>query len=136
MRKVVSFLAGLGIAAAIVGGHAVPVIAGKPIAAKVRIILLNKTSYAVEVTVQHEDTSWDHYVDRWEIIGLGGKVIGTRVLYHPHIGEPHFTRSLRGITIPEGTNHVIIRVHDKIHGYGRERLIALPTEKNRDTGYQ
>ena len=99
-----------------------------------RILLLHENSYEIQVTVGHEDSSWDHYVDRWEVIGPGGKVLGTRVLWHPHIGEPLFLRVLRPVTIPAGVKDVIIRVHDKKHGYGHEKLMALPTPENRDTG--
>ena len=82
-----------------------------------RILLLHENSYEIQVTVGHEDSSWDHYVDRWEVIGpAGGKVLGTRVLWHPHIGEPLFLRVLRPVTIPAGVKDVIIRVHDKKHG--------------------
>tara|TARA_R110002110_G_C13448597_1_gene716829 strand:+ start:2635 stop:3039 length:405 start_codon:yes stop_codon:yes gene_type:complete len=115
---------------------AVPVRADAPKVVNARIIKLGKTSYEFQVTVQHEDKSWEHYADRWEVIGPGGRVLGTRVLYHPHIGERQFTRKLRGVTIPEGVEHVIIRVHDKVHGYGREKLIALPTGDSRDTGFK
>jgi hypothetical protein len=136
MKKAISYIVGAGLAAAIVTGHTISAAADKPMAVKARIIMLSKTSYEVQVTIQHDDTSWEHFADRWEVVGPGGKILGTRVLYHPHIGERQFTRSMRGITIPAGTKHVIIRVHEKIHGYGRERLIAMPTEKKRDTGYQ
>ncbi|MBT5496059.1 MAG: hypothetical protein HOK54_09985 [Alphaproteobacteria bacterium] len=136
MKKRIGRIVCVGLAVIFLTGGPGPAAADKPMAVKARIIKLNKTSYEVQVTVQHEDTSWEHYADRWEVIGPGGKVLGTRVLYHPHIGERQFTRSLRGLTIPDGTKHVIIRVHDKAHGYGRERLIAMPTEKNRDTGFK
>ena len=115
---------------------AVPAAADTPKVVNTRIIKLGKTSYEFQVTVQHEETSWEHYADRWEEIGPGGRVLGTRVLYHPHIGERHFTRKLRGVTIPEGVEHVIVRVQDKVRGYGREKLIALPTGKSRDNGFK
>ncbi|MFT5486346.1 MAG: hypothetical protein ACI9JL_001919 [Paracoccaceae bacterium] len=111
-----------------------PVAAGSPKVAFTRVIRLSPTSYEFHITVQHNDTSWDHYLDRWEVIGPGGRVLGTRVLHHPHIGELQFSRNLRGVTIPKGVEYVIIRVHDKLHGYGREKLIALPTGDQRDTG--
>lgn len=111
-----------------------PALADKPKIVNARILLLNENSYEIQVTVGHEDSSWDHYVDRWEVIGPGGKVLGTRVFWHPHIGEPLFLRVLRPVTIPPGVKDVIIRVHDKIHGYGHEKLMALPTPENRDTG--
>lgn len=117
-------------------GFSLPAAADTPKVVNPRIIKLGKTSYEFQVTVQHVDASWDHFADRWEIIGPGGRVLGTRVLYHPHIGERQFTRKLRGVRIPEGVEHVIVRVHDKLHGYGREKLIALPTGKSRDTGFK
>ena len=117
-------------------GFSLPAAADTPKVVNARIIKLGKTSYEFQVTVQHVDASWDHFADRWEIIGPGGRVLGTRVFYHPHIGERQFTRKLRGVTIPEGVEHVIVRVHDKLHGYGREKLIALPTGKSRDTGFK
>jgi hypothetical protein len=115
---------------------AVPAAADTPKVVNARIIKLGKTSYEFQVTVEHEDTSREQYADRWAEIGPGGRVLGTRVLYHPHIGERQFTRKLRGVTIPEGVEHVIVRVHDKVHGYGREKLIALPTSKSRDPGFK
>ena len=117
-------------------GFSLPAAADTPKVVNARIIKLGKTSYEFQVTVQHVDASWDHFADRWEIIGPGERVLGTRVLYHPHIGERQFTRKLRGVAIPEGVEHVIVRVHDKLHGYGREKLIALPTGKSRDTGFK
>ena len=117
-------------------GFSLPAAADTPKVVNARIIKLGKTSYEFQVTVQHVDASWEHFADRWEIIGPGGRVLGTRVLYHPHIGERQFTRKLRSVTIPEGVEHVIVRVHDKLHGYGREKLIALPTGKSRDTGFK
>jgi len=113
---------------------ATAVLADKPKIVNARILLLNENSYEIQVTVGHEDSSWDHYVDRWEVIGPGGKVLGTRVFWHPHIGEPLFLRVLRPVTIPPGVENVIIRVHDRIQGYGNEKLMALPTPDNRDTG--
>ncbi len=126
------------LAVAVMGlfGFSLPVVADTPKVVNARIIKLSETSYEFQVTVQREDASWDHFADRWEIIGPGGRVLGTRVLLHPHIGERQFTRKLRGVTIPEGVEHVIVRVHDKVHGYGREKLIALPTGKSRDTGFK
>ena len=136
MKKAFAYVVGAGLAAAVVTAEPVPAVADKPQAIFARILKLKATSYEIEVLVQHNDTSWDHYADRWEVIGPGGKILGTRVLFHPHIGERQFKRKLRGVTIPEGVEHVIIRVHDKVHGYSREKLIAMPTEKNRDTGFK
>jgi hypothetical protein len=84
-------------------------------------------SYIFSVTVSHADDGWDHYADRWEVVTLDGKILGTRVLLHPHVGEQPFTRSLAGVEIPEGINKVIIRARDSVHGYGGKEIeVELP----------
>lgn len=115
---------------------AVPAFADTPQVVSVRILKLFKTRYEIQVNVQHYDTSWDHFLDKWEVIGPGGRVLATRVFYYPHIGQPQRLRNLRGVIIPEGVEHIIIRVHDKVHGYGREKLVALPKGDSRDTGFK
>lgn len=77
-----------------------------------------------EVTVQHEDEGWDHYVDRWEIEDEQGALLATRVLYHPHVDEQPFTRSLSSVEIPMGTERVVVRAHDSVHGYGDVEVVV------------
>lgn len=70
---------------------------------------------------------WDHYADRWEILGLDGTILATRVLRHPHMEEQPFTRSSRVFAIPEGITRVRVRADDKVHGFGGlEKEVALP----------
>jgi hypothetical protein len=71
-----------------------------------------------DVTVRHADTGWDHYADAWRVVGPDGTVYGTRTLYHPHVGEQPFTRSLSGVAIPEAVSKVTIEAHDSVHGWG------------------
>ncbi len=79
-------------------------------------------TYVVNVTVRHDDTGWEHYADKWDVVTPDGSVLGTRVLHHPHVGEQPFTRSLSGLRIPDGTGSVLLRAHDKVHGYGGKVL--------------
>ncbi len=80
-----------------------------------------------EVTVRHADSGWDHYADAYEIRTPDGKLLGRRVLLHPHVEEQPFTRSLSGVRIPALLGQVRIRAHDKVHGWGgRELTIELP----------
>jgi len=82
------------------------------------------------VTVRHADTGWDHYADQWEILTPDRKLIAKRVLYHPHVNEQPFTRSLSGVRIPPGIDRVIVRARDKVHLYGgREMTVDLPKRK-------
>ncbi len=70
------------------------------------------------VSVRHGDTGWDHYADKWDVVGPDGAVLGTRVLLHPHESEQPFTRSLGGVKIPPQITQVALRAHDSQHGYG------------------
>lgn len=79
-------------------------------------------SWTVSVTLQHADTGWDHYADGWRVVTADGKVLGHRILYHPHENEQPFTRSLSGIKIPVEVNTVFVEAHDKVHGWNKERL--------------
>jgi hypothetical protein len=78
-------------------------------------------------TLLHEDTGWDHYADHWRVLTPDGDEIARRVLYHPHVDEQPFTRSLGGVNVPQGIDKVIIEGHDKVHGYGGQRFtVELP----------
>lgn len=70
-----------------------------------------------DVTLRHADEGWDHYADKWDIVAPDGSVLGTRVLFHPHVDEQPFTRS-HGVQVPKDVDTVTVRAHDKIHGYG------------------
>ena len=74
--------------------------------------------YYFEVTVTHKDEGWDHYANKWDVVAPDDTILGTRTLYHPHVQEQPFTRSLSGVKIPKGIHRVTIRAHDSVHGYG------------------
>jgi hypothetical protein len=59
-------------------------------------------TWRFDVTVQHEDTGWDHYADAWEVLAPDGTVLATRTLLHPHTDEQPFSRSLTGVSVPDG----------------------------------
>ena len=80
------------------------------------------THWSVNVTLKHEDTGWDHYADNWRVMDNDGKILGERVLYHPHVNEQPFTRSLGNVNVPTKTKIVYITAHDKIHGWTPETL--------------
>ncbi len=84
-------------------------------------------SYRFDVTVAHADEGWQHYADGWNIVAPDGQIIATRVLYHPHVNEQPFTRSLSGVAIDSRIETVTIRAHDLVHGYsGKEIIVRLP----------
>ncbi len=75
-------------------------------------------TFRFDVTVRHDDTGWDHYADKWEVLAPDGTILGTRTLLHPHVDEQPFTRSLTGVEIPKTVSQVTVRAHDSVHEYG------------------
>ncbi len=87
-------------------------------------------TYSFSATVSHRDTGWSHYADRWDVLAPDGKVLGSRVLYHPHVDEQPFTRSLAGVTVPIGITEVTLRAHCLVDGDGtRTFKLTLPPRK-------
>ncbi|PLX98263.1 MAG: hypothetical protein C0623_13145 [Desulfuromonas sp.] len=83
--------------------------------------------YRFDVTLRHSDKGWDHYADRWEILTSDNTMLATRTLYHPHVEEQPFTRSLGNVRIPAEVITVKIRGHDSVHGYGgKEMTVKIP----------
>ncbi len=85
-------------------------------------VRLTGGGWRFDVSVAHDDTGWDHYADRWDIVTADGTVLGSRVLLHPHVGEQPFTRSLGDVAIPPGIDAVILRARDSVHGLGGAEL--------------
>ena len=113
-----------GIVGGFFGGGA---LAGEPEIVAVNVMKSQPGVYRFDVTVRHGDTGWDHYADGWEVVDAGGKVLGKRVLYHPHVDEQPFTRSLSGVAVPEGVATVTVEAHDKVHGWGGRTVeLTLP----------
>ena len=92
-------------------------------------VVIKKTSdgqFRIDTTVRHEDTGWDHYANRWDVVAPDGSVIGSRILHHPHENEQPFTRSLT-LAIPDNIKEVTVRAHDSVHELGgAEILMAVP----------
>jgi len=106
---------------------ATPLLAGKADVVAAEVTRTAQGIYRFDVTVRHADTGWSHYADRFDILAPDGTVLGTRVLYHPHVDEQPFTRSLSGVAIPEGIRKVTVRAHDLVHGTGGSVVtVTLP----------
>lgn len=106
-------------------------LAGPAAAGDVEIVgataTLSGGTWRFDVTLAHGDTGWDHYADAWRVVGPDGTVFGTRTLYHPHVDEQPFTRSLSGVAVPEAVTTVRIEARDSVHGWSPHTVeIALP----------
>lgn len=100
------------------------------VAGEVRIVDVQvqcRVDCRFSVTLEHADTGWKHYANQWDVLTLDNEVLGTRVLYHPHVDEQPFTRSLSGVSIPASVEQVKIRASDSKHGYSKqEYLVDIP----------
>lgn len=79
------------------------------------------------VTVQHADTGWKHYANRYDVIDVNGPLIRSRPLSHPHVGEQPFSRELGPIAIRHEVVKVRVRANDLVHGTGgAEVIVEIP----------
>lgn len=102
------------------------VLAGDANVLGVKVDPLGERQYRIAVTLSHGDTGWDHYANAWLVFDEDGKLIGERVLHHPHVNEQPFTRSLT-LTIPEPVRLITIKGQDSVHGTdGKMMVIELP----------
>ncbi|MCB1433481.1 MAG: hypothetical protein KDK75_13665 [Alphaproteobacteria bacterium] len=117
----------LWLAVLLMGMGSAEAMAGKADVVDVKVTREPAGTYRFDVTVSSDDTGWDKYADRWDVVAPDGTVLGTRVLAHPHETEQPFTRSQPGIAIPADVTSVTVRAHDKAEGYGgAEMNVALP----------
>ncbi len=80
-------------------------------------------TWTISVTLQHDDSGWDHYANRWDIVDTDGNLLSSRKLLHPHVNEQPFTRSLSSVEIPETLTEVTILANDSVHGISNEAYI-------------
>jgi len=100
--------------------------AGEADVVKVTIEKLSSGEFRINTTVLHDDTGWDHYANRWDVVAPDGSVIGSRILHHPHENEQPFTRSLT-LAIPATIDTVTIRANDSVHELGGAEIdVVVP----------
>ncbi|WP_415401144.1 hypothetical protein [Tateyamaria sp. SN3-11] len=103
---------------------AAPALAEEPVIENVDITRTAPGIYRFSVTISHPDTGWDHYADGWRVLDMEGKELGMRVLFHPHVDEQPFTRSLDGVNIPDGTREVQVQARDLPAGWNDGTMIV------------
>ena len=75
-------------------------------------------TWRFDVTLSSPYDTPDRYADAWRVLGPDGAELGVRVLAHDHANEQPFTRSLTGVTIPDGLTTVTIEGRDQLNGWG------------------
>ncbi len=69
-------------------------------------------NYTINVTIQHDDTGWNHYANKWEVLDEKGNILASRVLAHPHINEQPFTRGISNVKIDKKITIITIKAYD------------------------
>lgn len=103
---------------------ALPAAADPPVIEAVGAVQ-NGATWRFDVTLSHPDTGWDHYADGWRVLDMAGTELGLRVLAHPHVQEQPFTRSLSGVTIPEGTDRVQVQARCGVDGWSDATTVLI-----------
>jgi hypothetical protein len=82
--------------------------------------------FTFAVTVSSTETGWDKYADAWVVKTEDGRLLGERILTHPHVEEQPFTRSQSGIVVPDGVTSVVVAARDSVLGFcGEELTVAI-----------
>ena len=89
--------------------------AGEVTILDVKVTPVSNGKFRFDVTLRHADEGWKHYANRWQVETPEGKILGTRVLLHPHVNEQPFTRSLSGVNVPPEVKTITIRAFDSVH---------------------
>lgn len=99
----------------------------------VKVVLTSQTgTWRADVTLKHADTGWKHYADGWRLVDEKGNEIGKRTLYHPHVNEQPFTRSLSSFHIAKDKKIIFVEAHDLKHGWSSNRVKIDMSRKSGD----
>lgn len=89
----------------------------------IKVVLTKRAgTWQADVTLKHQDEGWKHYADGWRLVDSNGNEIGKRTLYHPHVNEQPFTRSLMGFYLAEKMKVIFVEAHDLKHGWSADKV--------------
>ena len=91
--------------------------------------------YRFAITLVHDDDGEEGYANWWQVETLDGRRLARRDLAHAH-GTREFTRST-AVSVPSDIDCVVVRGHDRTHGYGGQAALVAPksgTERFRRQG--
>lgn len=81
-------------------------------------------TWSFAVTISSPYDTPERYADGWRVIGPDGTVYGTHMLMHDHAAEQPFTRTQRGVAIPEDVGEVTIEGRDQANGFGGGTVVV------------
>jgi hypothetical protein len=75
-------------------------------------------AFNLDVTISSTYDTPQRYADGWRVLTPDGVELGSHTLLHDHATEQPFTRTQRGLVIPDDVEWVIVEGRDLVHGYG------------------
>ena len=94
-----------------------------------------KNQYWYEITFEHDDTGWDHFVNWWVVVDDKNRPIQKGVIDRPTPGGWPFKHTTRSLVVPTGVNTLIFKAHCKIHGYGKD-WVTVDLTRTSGAGYE
>ncbi|WP_418276847.1 hypothetical protein ACNHYB_02770 [Isoptericola jiangsuensis] len=79
----------------------------------------------VEVTISSPYDTAQRYADGWRVSTPDGEVLGEHTLTHDHASEQPFTRTQRGLEIPDDVGSIVVQGRDQEFGFGG-RTVTVP----------
>lgn len=85
-------------------------------------------TWSLSVTISSPYDSPERYADGWRVLAPDGDVLGKHELMHAHTNEQPFTRTQRGLEIPQGVEKITVEGRDLKNGYGGE-TVTIPVPR-------
>ncbi len=133
MKKLIKIILIISLFPVFITAEEIPPFNSDPDFAQVEFVKLEAETPAywkITVTVSHNDQGWEHYADYWKVtVPDTGKLLGERVLHHPHDNEQPFSRSASGIFIDKSIRYIKVSARCSKHGFeGRSIIVDLEKE--------
>ena len=115
------------------GDRVGPVVAAAPDADITNVYARQEKNgtWTFHVSVRHPDRSYDDFADGWDLVTGAGQVLKveshhrfTKVVRRPHLKEQPFTRTVKGVVIPESVEKLKVRAHDSRAGFGGKEVLV------------
>jgi hypothetical protein len=79
---------------------------------------LDGREFDVAVTLASPYDTPERYADGWRVLDPEGNELGSHTLLHDHASEQPFTRTQRGLHIPEDVDLITVEGRDQTNGFG------------------